>query len=211
MNTRTIEVTGRGSVAARPDLIRLHLTVTRRAPCCEDAVADAQEDARRLTQALCGAGIETRNVHAHGLRVAARYENEQTPAGRYVRTFAGYEAVRRLTAEFPAESGLLGAVLTAAAADAAAPELHIEYALSDPQAARDEALARAAADGRRRAEILAAATGARLGALLSVRHGGAAPLPAGRTAAFSARDGMAEPEPETIEIGDSATLTWELL
>ena len=97
-----------------------------------------------------------------------------------------------------------------------APELHIAFTVKDRYAAQAAALKAAAQQARNSAEALAAASGVRLGRLLSVTNRCSPELPLSPTnftmmRAKTADMGTAAITPEDIRTEETATFVWELL
>lgn len=152
-----VEVSGSGEVRVVPDVAVLALGVYREAGTAAQAHGEAAAAAQAVAAALRVAGVDERDVQTSGVSIQPRYAEREAGAPR----LAGYAAevtlavtVRRLDRA--------GAVIDRAVA-AGANRVHgWSLTVSDPAAARRQALERAYADARARAEALARAAGLRL-------------------------------------------------
>ena len=207
-NERTINVTGYGELHAKPDTVRLTLTVERTDADYAAAVRATEQCCAAVTDALVAAGVGEKHIRALSLRTQPRYETSADENGARTRKFAGYAAVRRIRAEFSADAELTGRILDALAGSGAAPEIATEYLLSDREALRGELLARAVKDAKARAKAIAKAAGVKLGDVLSVQNGGHG-MPVVRAAAFRADSG-AELEPEDMVLTDEVNAVFAI-
>lgn len=207
-NERTINVTGYGELHAKPDTVRLTLTVERTDADYAAAVRATEQCCAAVTDALVAAGVGEKHIRALSLRTQPGYETSADENGARTRKFAGYAAVRRIRAEFSADAELTGRILDALAGSGAAPEIATEYLLGDREALRGELLARAVKDAKARAKAIAKAAGVKLGDVLSVQNGGHG-MPVVRAAAFRADSG-AELEPEDMVLTDEVNAVFAI-
>lgn len=214
-----IRVTGTGRVSRRPDTVRISMSLADTDKEYEKAAGLSDERALRIRQALSALGFEKEEIKTTSFRVDSRYENVQKD-GVWREVFMGYEVRHDMALEFPYTNERLGEVLTALSSSGSRPEFHLAFTVKDPEEVREELMAGAVRDARRKAEVLAQAAGAALGELVSVRYGqgGASleiypvsmdrALKAGAVgASFSAAREMV---PEDIKAEDTAELVWEL-
>ena len=153
-NERTINVTGYGELHAKPDTVRLTLTVERTDADYAAAVRATEQCCAAVTDALVAAGVGEKHIRALSLRTQPRYETSADENGARTRKFAGYAAVRRIRAEFSADAELTGRILDALAGSGAAPEIATEYLLSDREALRGELRAQHVGFGAHTVDLL---------------------------------------------------------
>jgi uncharacterized protein YggE len=170
-----ITVSGEGRSDVAPDMAVITVGVETRAATAADAL---RENSARLTAVLDrlrAAGIAPRDLQTSGLSLGPRYEHDRD--GRVQSIL--YEASNNLTVRVRALDRL-GTVLDLVVADGANSFNGLQFALSDPQPAMDAARRAAVADARRRAEMIAAEAGLRLGRVLDITEqsygGGPRPL-----------------------------------
>ena len=216
---RTISVKGEGKISARPDYIAVTLNLQSKEKEYAAAMDKADRDSEAITAAVTGAGFEKEALKTTNFNVRTEYEGYHDPEGNYRQRFAGYAVTVGLTLGFDFDTARLAGVLGAIGDCGANPEIAIRFTLRDPEAVRREVLEAAAKDARSKAEILAAASGVKLGKLLNVEynwHNAAfdsatsvtadnAMMPRMAKAAFAANM-----TPEDVEIVDSAGFVWEI-
>lgn len=153
-----VEVTGRGEVPAVPDLAQVRLAVSREAGTAAQAHAAAARAVQAVARTLREAGVAEKDVQTSGVNLYPEYEYVEREGQR----LRGYRAQVTLTVTVR-QIDRAGAVIDAAVG-AGANEVHgLTLTLADPAAAQREALARAVADARSRAEALVGAAGTGLG------------------------------------------------
>lgn len=165
---RAVTVIGSGSVAVAPDLAEITLGVGAEAAGAQAALAAANEAMAKLLQRLGGLGIAPRDIETQGLAVAPRHETGARGRGAVV----GYEAVNTIQVRLR-RLDEAGRVIDQLVADGANRVHGIRFTVAEPGPALDEARRRAMADARRKAEILAAAGGVRVGRVLAITESGA--------------------------------------
>ena len=212
---KTIRVTGTARAALRPDLTVVTMTLQGTAPEYSEALNRASRDARTLRDVLERLHSKREELKTLSFFVNTDYESYEE-SGVWKQRFKGYRFEHLLKVSFDSENERLGEVLTALANAAVSPMLQISYEVKDPESAKTPLLARAVADAREKAQILAQAAGAELKELRSAAHtsGG----PSFEAAAIHSLDApMAAKasielhlEPDDITITDYVTCVWEM-
>ena len=85
-------------------------------------------------------------------------------------TFTGYKVSHDVKIGFPLDMKRLDAVLYAIATSEATPRFSIEFTVQDSTAVQEELLRSAAANAKKKAEILCNAVGNTLGELISIEY-----------------------------------------
>ena len=198
--TRTITVTGEGTVKAKPDRAGFSFGVDSRAATAQEASADNARAMRRLIAALKAAGVADERIQTQQVSVWPQTDGD----GKVT----GYTANGSVSAETSiADAGsVVDAATTAGANTVSGPSL----TLSDSNAQEAQALKNAVADARRKANALADASKASLGEVVKVVEGSAAqPVPMFERAAV-AKDAGAPIEPGTVDTTASVTVTFSM-
>jgi len=194
-DTKTISVTGNGSIETVPDRATFSFTVTTNADTAKAALAKNGATADAVAAALQGAKIQTSDV-----MLQPRMNDDGTAV-------LGYTASTTVTAESElAKAGpLVDAAVDAGATGVSGPS----WSRSDYEALYRQALQSAVADAKAKAQALADAGGLTLGSVTSMTEGGgvAQPLPY----AAAATDGVAKLEPGTQTVDASVTVTFAAL
>jgi hypothetical protein len=165
-DTDTVTVTGVGSVESVPDEAVMSFGVETRRPTAQAAIAANAEAMERLIAALRRAGA--REIATQWVSV--------WPVTREEGVIDGYAASNSVSATIDVDRA--GALIDAAAAAGANQISGPGLSSSDAERLYREALSKAVADARGRAEILARAAGRSLGEITTIVEGGAAaPVP----------------------------------
>jgi uncharacterized protein len=188
---KTITVTGAGTVETVPDRATFSFTVTTQAPTAKAAMSRNATEADAVAAALKGAKLQT-----SGLMLNPQFDERGT-------TIVGYTASTTVTAE--AELAKMGALIDAAVAAGANGVFGPSFSRSDRDALYRDALKKAVADAKTKAQALAGGSGLTLGEITSiVEGGGAQPVPIYSAAA----DAKASLEPGTQTIDATVTVTY---
>ena len=214
---RTITVKGIGAVSVKPDLIVLRLSMETAEYEYDAAMKAAAEKIDFLNKALEAAGFEKKSAKTADFRVRADYDRLNDGKGNYTSVFMGYKCRHELKIEFDFDTKRLAKALSEISKCIAKPEISIDFTVKDSSAVGGELLKAAAKNAREKAEILCAASGAKLGELLSIDYNRV------ELHLYSATDydvedkcmmlGAADDmdiEPEEIKARDTATFAWEI-
>lgn len=214
---RTITVKGIGAVSVKPDLIVLRLSMETAEYEYDAAMKAAAEKIDFLNKALEAAGFEKKSAKTADFRVCADYDRLNDGKGNYTSVFMGYKCRHELKIEFDFDTKRLAKALSEISKCIAKPEISIDFTVKDSSAVGGELLKAAVKNAREKAEILCAASGAKLGELLSIDYNwGELHLYSatdydveGKCMMLGAADDM-DIEPEEIKARDTATFAWEI-
>ena len=214
---RTITVKGIGAVSVKPDLIVLRLSMETAEYEYDAAMKAAAEKIDFLNKALEAAGFEKKSAKTADFRVRADYDRLNDGKGNYTSVFMGYKCRHELKIEFDFDTKRLAKALSEISECIAKPEISIDFTVKDSSAVSGELLKAAVKNAREKAEILCAASGAKLGELLSIDYNwgelhlySATDYDAeGKCMMLGAADDM-DIEPEEIKARDTATFAWEI-
>lgn len=214
---RTITVKGIGAVSVKPDLIVLRLSMETAEYEYDAAMKAAAEKIDFLNKALEAAGFEKKSAKTADFRVRADYDRLNDGKGNYTSVFMGYKCRHELKIEFDFDTKRLAKALSEISECIAKPEISIDFTVKDSSAVSGELLKEAVKNAREKAEILCAASGAKLGELLSIDYNwGELHLYSatdydveGKCMMLGAADDM-DIEPEEIKARDTATFAWEI-
>lgn len=169
-----LDITATGDVTAAPDIAVITAGVVTRSATASGALQQAATRMDRVIAALKRAGVEDRDIQTSNINLNPEYTyaNNQAPK------LNGYTASNQLTIRFRdiANSGkILDALVAEGANQINGPSLTIDK----PEAALDQARARAVAAARARADLYARTLGLRVVRVVSVSESGgyAAPPP----------------------------------
>ena len=215
--SRTITVKGTGSVSASPDLTTVTLTLKNSDKDYDASLSKSAETLGALQKALEDIGFAKSDLKTVSFNVYAERESVCDENGRYKSVFAGYACVNSLKLEFGFDTSLLSKVLTAISGCIAEPELNISFSVKDRDALTDGLLKSAADDAKKKASVLAAASGVSLGILLSVNYDFSSVCFSSPTAYACDNECMGKARavnvditPEDVSLKDSVTFVWEI-
>src|SRR3954452_12307717 len=177
-----LDVSATGEVTRVPDLAIISAGVVTRSATASGALQQAATRMTRVRDALKQAGIADRDIQTSNISLNPEYSyvNNQPPK------LNGYTASNQVSVRFRdiANSGkILDALVAQGANSINGPNLTIDK----PEAALDEARARAVAAGRARADLYARSLGLRVVRVVSVSESGGYEAPPPRPMMMEAR------------------------
>jgi uncharacterized protein YggE len=205
-----LDVNATGEVTRVPDLAIITSGVVARSATASGAIQQAATRIARVREALRQAGIADRDIQTSNISLNPEYiyANNQPPK------LNGYTATNQLSIRFrdiENTGKILDALVKEGANQINGPNLTIDK----PEAALDEARAKAVAVGRARADLYARSLGMRVVRLVSVNEsGGSYPVPPpmpmyARAEAAQAADTKLDAGEKTPQI--NVAMTFELL
>ena len=203
-----LDVNATGEVTRVPDIAVINAGVTTRSATAGGALREAANRMERVRAELRKAGVEDRDIQTSNISLGANYVYETNKAPR----INGYTASNQLSIRFRdiANAGaILDALVAVGANEINGPNLTIDK----PEAALDEARAKAVATGRARADLYARAMGLRVARIVSVSESGSYPVPPPmpmmmRAEAGQAADTKIDPGVQKLQV--SLAMTFEL-
>ena len=220
---RTIKVTGKGKISVKPDTIRLYITQEDTLKEYESAIMESADKKGNLNGILQRLGFEKTDLKTLYFNIDTVYESYQAKDHSWKRRFVGYKYTHRMKLEFMSDNELLGRVLFAIAHCPGKPEFSIEYTTSDPEAAKNELLAKAIEDSKSKAAVLSKAAGVELGVIQTIDYSwGEIDFVTRPMNEMMLRECCAAPmadesdsykfdiEADDIDITDTVTVVWEI-
>jgi uncharacterized protein YggE len=165
-----IVVTGVGEVAVAPDMATVSLTILRQGETAREAMDAANEATRDVFSALKEEGIADRDLQTTGLSVQPDYAYPQPSDPAAPPRITSYRVLNTITARLR-DLTKVGDVIDRAVTLGVNQGGDIVFGNADPKPVLEEARKLAVQDARARAEVLAAAAGARLGGLVEIVEG----------------------------------------
>ncbi len=204
---RTITVSATGSATAIPDRARIATGVVSEAATAREALSANNGAMEKLIAGLKESGVGAQDIQTSGLNLNPRYTN---PRDGQPPMIDGYQASNTVEVHVR-DLDKLGEVLDKLVTLGANQMNGITFEVSTAETLRDAARKEAIANARRRAELYAAAAGAKVGKVIAIAEGTEASPPpyfkAGRAAAMSASVPI-ERGSQSLEA--NVTVTWEL-
>lgn len=211
----TIKITGKNEISKTPDGMELSFRLYGTNDDYGTALSLAIRGTDEVKSAVGACGVAVEELKTANFGVHPRYESFRDENGNYSQRFAGYEYSENLTLRLSRDNELLGRILEKVAALSAKPEFSVSFFLLDPESAKDELIAGAVADSRKKAEVLCDAAGVFLGELRAIDYSWQNieifERPVNGMAFASAKMADLAMEPEDIRLSDSVTVTWEIV
>jgi uncharacterized protein YggE len=197
--TKTITVTGSGSVTTVPDQAGFDFTVDTKAATAKAALAQNATQAAAVTAALKNAGVDAANIQTSQVSLSP----QTNQAGTDVIGYAASTSVS-VTSTIAKAGSLVDAAVAAGADGVSGPSL----SLSDQDAQYRAALKLAVADARAKAQTLADAGGLALGGVQTIVEGaGQTPIVFDQKSVPAAAGVAIEPGTQTVDA--TVTVTYE--
>jgi uncharacterized protein YggE len=203
-----LDINANGEVTRVPDLATISAGVVSRAATATSAIQQTASRMARVREALRRAGIADRDIQTSNVSLNPDYVYATNEPPK----LSGYSATNQLTVRFRdiASTGrILDALVGEGANQISGPNLSIEH----PEAALDEARAKAVAAGRARADLYARSLGMRVARIVSVAEsGGYAPPPPMVPMVMAARaeSGQTSIDPGEQKLQVGVAMTFEL-
>jgi uncharacterized protein YggE len=191
----TIQVTGTGSVQAKPDTASISIGVSTEDGNAQNAVSRNNAATAKVISELEAAAIEKKDLKTSNFSVYPQYRTE----GSDKHPIVTYRASNTVTVTVH-NLDKVGDILTKAVAAGSNQISGPNFSVSDAEKYLAEARKKAVENAIAKASVYANAAGLKLGSILSmVEEGAAAPVYAPRSASFSA---AAAPVP--VEAGEES-------
>jgi uncharacterized protein YggE len=213
-----LSVDGSGIVLAPPDLVTIELGVETRNVSSDVAAAENARLMNKTVEALLDAGVRKEDIQTTNYRLSIPTESREVIL---IKALAGGNK----TLEYVATSSVkvkmnvsedIGKILGAAISAGSNKVRSVTYSLRDSEPQKDEALAKAVADARRKAEIIASSAGVELGRVLDINEGysyyweGVAESVAYEAEGYTA--GLSVPlQPTDVTVEANVEITYELV
>lgn len=203
---RTITVSATGQAVAVPDMARVQSGVVAEAASAREALSANSAAMEKLIAGLKQNGVDGKDIQTASFRLEPRYTN---PREGRPPVIDGYRAVNQVEVAVR-DLDKLGLILDQLVTLGANQMNGLNFEVSTAETLRDEARKDAIANAKRRADLFAAAAGAKVGQVISISEGSASPpqprFAAGRAAAMES----VPVERGTETLVASVTVTWAL-
>ena len=162
-----LDINATGEVTRVPDVAVISAGVVSRSPTASAALQDSANRMDRVLAALKRAGVADRDVQTSNVNLNAEYRYPENQSPQLV----GYTATNSVTIRFRdiRNSGkILDALVSEGSNQISGPNLVVDK----PEAALDEARAKAIATGRARADLYARSLGMRVVRVVAINESG---------------------------------------
>lgn len=213
---RIITVKGIGTVKVRPDLVLMTMNLKSQMYEYDQTMELAAKSVNKIISAVKSIGFDKEDLKTNDFNVRPHYEQYTDKNNNYKNRFNGYLCEQNLMLAFDLDTKMISNVLNALAKTEVNPGLDIKFSVKDETAINEELIIQATKNAKRKAEILAKASGVSLGELISVDYNWKDLYPYSPTN-YDLNDNhllrtarMPEMEPEEINVKDTATFVWKI-
>ncbi len=218
---RTIRVTGKGKISAKPDRIRLLLKLEDIRETYDEILQQSTEQVEILKDSFEKLGFTRTDLKTLSFNVDTKYESYRDKNNDWKQRFEGYEFKHSMKIEFDADNKLLGKVLYALAHCPVRPEFRINYTIKDPEAAKNELLGKAVEDSKVKAKVLTEAVGVEIGEVITIDYSwGEVDFVVNpmnnlmeSCVSYKCEDASSydiDIEPDDIDVSDTVTVVWSI-
>lgn len=163
----TLNLSAYGETRVAPDMATINLGVVTEAPTAAGALSANSAKMNEVMAALKKAGIPEKDIQTSGLNLNAQYDYVQNEPPK----LRGYQASNQVTITVN-DLSKLGAAVDASVKAGANNMNGISFGLKDPTAAENAARQAAVKALQAKASLYAAATGYKMGRLVTLSEGG---------------------------------------
>ena len=170
----TISVSGTGTVTTEPDTATTTFGVVTQGATAKEAMTRNSQEMAKVIDALKRAGVAAKDLQTQYVSLDPRYDNQ----GREVQGYNASNSVAATVRDLTQVGSVIDAAIAAGANGVSGPSLSRE----DRDKLYNDALEKAVADAKAKADVLARAAGVAVGPVQSVsenQQGGGGPMPMG--------------------------------
>ena len=209
---RPLMLNGHGEVKMAPDMAIVDFGVESQAPTAKAALEANTKNMAALMAVLKSASIEDKDIQTSNFVVQPRYDDRANINPPKIVGYAVSHSVSVAVHKLDNLGNLLDKAVTAGSNQIS----NINFTLSAPQAAQDEARKAAVKDALHKATLLTDAAGVKLGALQSMSEiGGGSIAPMAKMSRMAANSMVADGAPVPVAQGQlsisaDVNMVWEL-
>jgi uncharacterized protein len=209
-NVSKLICNGEGKTTVAPDIVTITLGVETRNVSASAATAENAKLMNSTINALLSSGLKKKDIQtSHYSLTTQTEENPLLTGATKKKTPPEFVATNQVTAKMNVSENI-GKILDAANAAGSNSVMGISFDLRDPKPQMDKALANAVNDSRRKAAIMAATAGVKLGKILELSEGYGFTSSNAPRAAYSVAEATTPVLPGEMEITASVTATYEI-
>jgi uncharacterized protein len=210
-NVSKLICNGEGKTTAAPDIVTITLGVETRNVSASAAATENAKLMNSTINALLSAGLKKKDVQTSHYSLTTQTDENPVPTAgtEKNKTPPEFVATNQVTAKMNVSENI-GKVLDAATAAGSNSVIGINFDLREPKPQMDKALANSVNDSRRKAEIMAATAGVKLGKILELSEGYSFTSSNSPRAAYSVAEATTPVLPGEMMITASVTATYEI-
>lgn len=217
--TKTIMVQGTGKLEVIPDYVILILTMDTQGQEYDAVLEQGQHRLNDLNKAVTQLGFSDDTLKTMQYRVSVMQKTQRNEFGDYDEVQDGYKCHHVLNLSFDFRKNNFSKVISGISGCSAAPDMEIKFTVKDAEQAKETLLYNAAANARRKAEILCEASGVKLGSLIRISYDWNEFEIASKTKLYQSEENcfcdmallLDQINPDAISLQDSAGFVWEII
>jgi uncharacterized protein YggE len=205
-----MRVLGRATIEAVPDHVSVRLGITNKAPSPTAALDQNSAVAKKIIEFAKKFGIGERDIQTDSINLAPTFKTVRDPNGTTRQEPDGYTASNMVRVKL-SDTARLGTFMREALEQGATNINSVQFGLSQPEKAADEARVEAVEDAGRQANLLAQAAKVKLGSIQEIAH----PPRSQRADGFAdmpalTRGAQVPVEVGTLRINAEVEITWAI-
>lgn len=217
--SNTIHVTGRGAVHVVPDVTRLEISIDRLFETYEEAYDKAKENSKWICDILEYNGLSAKMAKTIRIDIKEHSHSVYDDNDHYLFDEPdGYALDQRVRIDLGLDNVLLNKIVRGIGKFVDGAEIKIGYTVKDPRPAQLKMLEKAVKDAKEKAEIMAKASGCKLGSVVNINYGyqefhvyaQARDIHSNAEASACTSDSL-DITPEDLSVSDNVHVEWELL
>ena len=219
MEENTIRVTGSGSLHVVPDVTRIQLSLVSIHDSYEEAYKQAKNDTDKLKKMMEELKLDVTLPKTKSLDITKKTRSDYDKNNHYIgETFLGFELDHHIKIDLGMDNVLLNSLVRLIGKKLKQAEINIGYTVKDPRPTQLKMLERAVKDAKEKANIMAKASGCKLGAVKNIDYSvkelhiySQARSIHGADEAVCCEASSLDITPDDLVAADTVTVVWYLL
>ena len=169
---RKISVTGEGRIHVEPDVTRIELSLNSVHDSYEEAYEQTKSNVDKLHKIMEEVGLPVTQPKTVRLDIDKKMVNEYDKYKNYIgEKMAGFELKHTVKIDLGMDNVILNSIIRSVGRYLKQAEINIGYTVKDARLIQLKILERAVKDAKAKAEVMAAASGCRLGNCIAIDYG----------------------------------------
>jgi len=214
--SRTIAVQGYGQVSVKPDIANISFNLSSTNTNFKKAISKLNSKVNSLSKALKRVGIPQKDIHSSNYNINKEFKHNYKTGEK---TFLGYRVSHTITLQVSSDTKSVNKVFGAIIKSLDDVELNLSFGIKNPEESKDLMIANAIKDAKKKANVMASASGVELGRIISINYNTAPSYPRGNNNYMSLSKGIAVESapvmvdnfnPADIKQSTSVNIVWEI-
>ncbi len=209
--TRTLDVTGTGTVDLEPDIAHINIGVRSEAPDAAQALAENNDNIQAVVDRMMELGVTAEDIQTRNFNIYPQQNNRPLSEGEEPTLQPAQSFVVENTVSVTVRDlDSLGEILSAVVAEGANSIYGVSFDVEDREAAVEQARQMAIEDAQAKAQSIARDAGVSLGSIqsISINENGGAPVFREEAAVEMAQGGSVPISSGSLTIRITASLTY---